>query len=280
MKSRKWFLIGISAIAIAITLSGILLAFCLYRAEQNLTLEKIAYDSSWRDYTVYIKENEEYVPYLVLTADYDGKVLLLREHLLPEEMQYKPSRYPSPEGSALSGGWPCDEYDSCYEKSSIDEYLNTDFLKRFSTDMQASIMDTTIEVTDKASLQMETWAEVTHMIKRKVFLLSTVELGIVDNVGFTAAKEGKPLQYFKNKLYSVKIARKVNGEAWPYWTRTPHLWETYQVTVIGVGGLGSATPDGRIGVRPVFCMEKDTAVKKSGEIIEGKSVYILELGGE
>lgn len=280
MKNKKWFVRGILTVVVTIALLGAVLAVWLYRAEQNLTLEKIAYGESWRSSIVYIKENEEYIPYLVLTADYDGNALLLRENLLPEEMQYKPSRHPAPKGSALSGGWNSGIYDSCYEESSIDEFLNTEFLERFSPDMQAAIMDTAIEVTDEESLQEETWAEVTHMIERKVFLLSAVELGMVYGVGSIMTKEGEPLEYFKNKVYSVKTACKANGEAWPYWTRTPHLWETYLVTVIGVDGLGDATPDGHIGVRPAFCLSRDTAVKKSDKIVEGKSVYVLGLGGE
>ncbi|MDE6761089.1 MAG: hypothetical protein K2J90_10505 [Lachnospiraceae bacterium] len=38
---------------------------------------------------VYLEEQGEYVPYLVLSDNYDGKVLLLREQVLPELMQYK-----------------------------------------------------------------------------------------------------------------------------------------------------------------------------------------------
>ncbi len=41
-----------------------------------------------------------------------------------------------------------------------------------------------------------------------------------------------------------------------------------------------APADSRLGVRPAFCMEKDTAVKVNDNIIEGESVYILELDDE
>ena len=63
---------------------------------------------------VYIEEQEGYTPYLVLSGNYDGKVLLLREQVLPELMQYK-------EHSPL---WGQGEYGSYYEQSSVDAYLN------------------------------------------------------------------------------------------------------------------------------------------------------------
>lgn len=281
MKNRKLLVRGILIAVIGmVILLGVVLVIWLFGTDENLTLEKIAYDKSKKNPVVYIKENNEYVPYLVLTSDYGGNVLLLRENLLPEEMPYKPSKHPAPEGSALSGGWAFYEYGSYYEESSIDEFLNTEFLERFSSDMQAAIVDTTIEVTDKESWQEETWASVTHTIERKVFLLSAVELGMGYSVGYTMTEEGEPLKYFKNTVHSVKKAYKANGEAWPYWTRTPHIWETCTVNVIGIETFGSAPADGRIGVRPAFCMEKDTIVKKSDSIIAGKSVYMFGLDSE
>ena len=39
-------------------------------------------------YTVYVMENGRYIPYLVLTHDYNGYTLLLRKHLLDEFMRY------------------------------------------------------------------------------------------------------------------------------------------------------------------------------------------------
>ncbi|MDE7269069.1 MAG: hypothetical protein K2N81_01180 [Acetatifactor sp.] len=277
MKNRKWLAGVILTAVIALVLLGAVLAAWLYEANGNLTLEKIAYDRSKKNPVVYIKENDEYVPYIVLTSDYDGNVLLLRENVLPEEMQYQPSPHGEAMG-ALSAPWAWYDYGSYYEESSIDEFLNTEFPKVFSDAVQTAIVDTTIEVTDMASYDEEQWAEATHTIERKVFLLSAVELGVKFGVGYTMAEEGRPLKYFKNADNSVKKAYKADGKAWPYWTRTPHIWETCEVTAIGVDyETITATADSRLGVRPAFCLGKDTVVQKSDSGIEGKSVYILEL---
>lgn len=267
MKNRKILVRGIGIFtAVAVLLSAVLTAWILGR-NRNLTLEKIAYDRSWKNPVVYIREHETYVPYLVLTADYDGNVLLLRENLLPEPMPYKEH----------SEFWASYEYGAYYEESSIDAFLNTEFPKVFSPEVQAAIVDTAIEVTDKESYEEESWANATHMIERKVFLLSAVELGVKSGIGYTMTEEGTPLNYFSNKKYAVKVAYMADGTGWPYWTRTPHIWDTCLVTVFGVNARDAAPANNLLGVRPAFCMERDTAVKKSDEIVAGETVYILEL---
>ena len=50
-------------------------------------LEDIAYDvNPSGEYTVYLEENGIYKPYLVLTNNYNGNCLLLRKHVLNENM--------------------------------------------------------------------------------------------------------------------------------------------------------------------------------------------------
>lgn len=276
MKGKKRWMGILAAATAGMVLLGVVLAVWLNRGAGNLTLKQIAYDNSRENSVVYIKENGEYIPYLVLTSDYGGNVLLLRENLLSEPMQYKPA--PHGEGfGALSGGW-AGEYGSYYEESDIDAFLNTDFLEVFSPEVQAAIVDTMIEVTDMD--RYKEWNYATHMIRRKVFLLSSVELGVVYSIETMEAKEGDPLKYFKNKEHSVRTAHMADGEAWPYWTRTPWLWETCLVTVIGVEVVGDATADGCIGVRPAFCMARDTVILESESVVAGKTVYVLKMEAE
>lgn len=271
--NKRWEGVLVAATA-GMTLLGVVLAVWLNRGAGNLTLKQIAYDNSRENSVVYIKENGEYIPYLVLTSDYGGNVLLLRENLLPEPMQYKRPPH-GEEYGALGVGY---DYSSYYEESSIDEFLNTAFLEAFSPEVRAAIVDTMIEVTDMD--RYEEWNYATHMIRRKVFLLSSVELGVVYSVGTMEAKEGDPLKYFKNKEHSVRTAHMADGEEWPYWTRTPWLWETCLVTVIGVEAVGNTPADSCIGVRPAFCMARDTVVRESDNVIAGETVYVLKMEAE
>lgn len=91
MRDRKLFMRRILAAVGVVVL--VVLAICRNGGDGQLTLEKISYDKSKENPVVYIKENGEYVPYLVLTSDYGGNVLLLRENVLPEEMPYKTSSH-------------------------------------------------------------------------------------------------------------------------------------------------------------------------------------------
>ncbi len=273
MRDRKLFMRRILAAAVGVVVV-IVLAVCRNGGDGQLTLEKISYDKSKENPVVYIKENGEYVPYLVLTSDYGGNVLLLRENVLPEEMPYKTSSH-GEGGGALSAGWTYHDYGAYYEESSIDRFLNTEFLDSFSLNIQETIADTAVEVMDKESFDDKNFT--THKIKRKVFLLSAVELGVKFGVDYTMAKEGKALKYFKNKKQIEKKAYKADGTAWPYWTRTPWVaWETYTVTVIGASKLDAVTADRFLGVRPAFCMEKDTVIQENNNIVAGKSVYTIK----
>ena len=240
---------------------------CEKKAEVYHTLSQLAYDESEDDNpVVYLRDdndNSTYAPYLVLTSDYNGNVLLLRKNLLPEEMPYKEH----------DPGWCFYENGSCYEESTIDAYLNTEFLDSLSSVTRECIADSTIEVTDME--YYDEWNYKTHMISRKVFLLSSTELGVL-GLDYTAAKEGISLAYFNDKEYDIKVAGFADGRKNPYWTRTPDLWETYLVFTIGVTAIGSGTAEIHSGIRPAFCMGKQTAIRLSGDIVQGETVYVIE----
>ena len=232
--------------------------------KEYLVLRDIAYDESKDNPVIYLKENDEYVPYLVLTSDYNGNVLLLREYLLPDLQQYK----------IHESGWTHHEYGSYYETSSIDKFLNSSFYDTLSEATKGALVESVIEVTDLESY--DEWNYKTHMISRKVFLLSAVELGLGDYIEYTSAKEGNPLKYFKDGESSIRTAYLPDGTEWAYWTRTPHLWESFLVTVMGVEILCNITADTCSGVRPAFCMGKETPIKESADVIAGEVVYVLD----
>lgn len=58
---------------------------------------------------IYIEEKAGFVPYIVLTNDYNGKTLLLRKEILPENRRVS-------------------DYSAYYEESEIDNYLMGEFL--------------------------------------------------------------------------------------------------------------------------------------------------------
>ena len=91
-------------------------------------LKNIAYDVRPKSgYTVYLKEMDVYVPWLVLSANYGGHVLLLRRDLLSETMPFTENE---------SGLWDPAAFGGYYKDSSIDTFLNTEFIGRCSPSLR------------------------------------------------------------------------------------------------------------------------------------------------
>ena len=249
-------------VAFAIMLICLFLSSCMKNNPNNgeenldkkeLTLRDIAYNRTKKpDYRIGIEENGRTVPYLVLTDEYNGECLLLREFLLDEPMKYNVAK----------------EYSGYYENSEIDKYLNEEFINRFSLELRNNIVDSTIVITARASL--DGGGKNTTFITRKVFLLSFTEMN--RNMGSrTNLKEGEPLEYFAKD--SNRIAYYENGKAGSWWLRTPNAGYADVVCSVGIKGAlgigGINGPEGEYlnGVRPAFCLSCETKiVKEEGEL--------------
>lgn len=219
-------------------------------------IRDIAYDVNKNyGYTVYFEENAKFVPYLVLTDDYNGNVLLLRKHILNEVMIFNPN----------------DRYNGYYENCVIDKFLNEEFINSFTPEMQKQIADSKIVITAKSSLG--SCGEATTDINRKIFLLSYTELGLTKES--IATVEGKALKYFHNG--PSRIAYLETGVAAGWWLRTSYT--VYDTTAWSVGfdsTTGSVGVDHANGVRPAFCVDGKTSIEASEEVIKGETVYILK----
>jgi hypothetical protein len=264
IKIKKLFYIVNSALIACLLLIGGCNHMPLQTGKKhNKTIEDIAYDkNSKEECLVYVKENDVFEPYIVISSDYDGNVLLLRKDLLAEKMPFNQNE---------THMWASYEYGGYYEDSSIDKYLNTEFTDTLSESVKASIVSSNIVITDKSSLGVT--GNATTTISRKVFLLSLEELnGAKSNA---SVSEGKTLKYFADD-YNRRVANLPNGEKCAYWTRTPETWETYTVFTIGNNGTGSGSADVDSGVRPAFCLKKSTAITKRTDIESGQTVYVIE----
>lgn len=218
-----------------------------------------------KDYTVYIKENGEFEPYLVLTSDYNGNTLLLRKFLLEKEYAFEK------EG-----------VDIYYENSSIDKFLNNEYVKTLDSYIQDNIVNTSILVTKGYTSEKGFEMDV-YPIERKVFLISCAEIGLEGwaRVG----KEGETLEYFKDKKRYLAYARE--GEKERVWyLRTPYFGNSGDgIWVVGMGGSLVGTgivdfgqPDGlaKYSVRPAFCVSNSLLIEESTEVIEGDAVYVIK----
>lgn len=197
-------------------------------------------------YTILVPEGDALVPYLVLTADYNGNCLLLRKHLLPESRIYNRNG----------------NFAAYYENSLIDQWLNTEFCETLAEPVRDLLVDSRIEITARDSLRGGEETVIT--IEREIFILSSTE---VSKSGFrTVAREGEWLEYFTD--IERRMASKAGAEAFSWWLRSPNLWDDNVVCgvdsrgCIGIGGVGSAGAEGEYknGVRPAFCLSGDTVI--------------------
>ncbi|MGI6606598.1 MAG: DUF6273 domain-containing protein [Peptococcia bacterium] len=241
-------------IGITLVFSGCGLVRKINKPEE---IRDIAYDvNKNHGYTVYLEENAKFVPYLVLTDDYNGNVLLLRKHILNEVMIFNPN----------------DRYNGYYENCVIDKFLNEEFINSFTPEMQKQIADSKIVITAKSSLG--SCGKETTEINRKIFLLSHTELGLPEYAD--VAVEGKALKYFSDP--TSRIARLETGIAAGWWLRTSYT--EFDTTVWSVGfdaATGGVGLDYTNGVRPAFCVDGKTLIETSDDVIKGETVYVLKL---
>jgi len=248
------------------------------RMRPPATIADIAYDRITRsrttDFRIFIQEDGKYVPYLVLTANYGGNVLLLREHLMDELRPINHSLNPVETWSGwVWGGWAWQDYGAYYPNSYMDNFLNAEFKDTLCDSVIAAMVPSNIVVTAKDSIGPT--GRDSYTITRYVFLLSHRELGVPNSS--VAVPEGERLRFFRN-YHARRVANHADGRANPYWTRTPNTWGTSNVFAIGVDMVGSGAADGLIGVRPAFAICRSTAITTSTDIISGQAVFVLDTG--
>jgi len=160
-----------------------------------MELYQIAYNSISRfyesqdDITVYIKEDGEWEPFLVLEASYPGSgnggTLLLRKYLLPQRVPW-----------FIREHWRETAQDANsfrYQVSYIDHWLSTVYFNRLAPEMQTRILLTNIAVESDDSTFSH---RKTITVPRQIFLLSLEEVGGVSRNLRPEIVEGKRLDYF------------------------------------------------------------------------------------
>lgn len=197
---------------------------------------------------IYLKENSEYVPYIVLTDDYQNNTLLLRKELIFEAMQF-------------------DDNSGYYPDSNIDNFLNHAFINRFSEEVKNAVTTVNIEVASKDSLG--NCGDTMKNIYRKVFLLSCAETGLSNNS--MLHEKGKTLKYFLDP--NNRIACKQSKPS-SWWLRSSYSWYTNAAWGINPeGDFGAGDVSAKNGVRPAMCILSKTKIEKHDD----KGVYILSI---
>lgn len=208
------------------------------------TVGEIAFDSGYQcEHIIYIRENEEYIPYIVVSQDYQGMALLLRKNVLDENHVFNPPNI--------------EEISSYYPDSSIRIWLENTFQYMLG----APIETVKLEVTSQEAINHALGG--TELIESTVFLLSATEVCFPNRISFY--KEGEELDMFK-QMDESRVAFTKDNLATGWWLRTPNISKSavvYSVSDEGyVASAGIYTITGAVtmGIRPAFCVKADTEI--------------------
>lgn len=269
--------------------------------ENVKTLKDLSYDiKNHKVGRVHLLENNEYVPYLVVSDDYNGDCLLLREKIMTEKLPYFGENFKTDE----------EFMEAYYGNSFIDYYLNNKFLKDLSDNISKNIVNKKIDVFNSSKFNKKINGidrKTLTSINRKVFLLSAAELGKKDR----EKKEGSPIPFFTSDAFSkigrcsMREASDENGYSCTWSLRTINPLNDLTTSMVGgnidvdgnfkkfgqvvkddqpgVGGSFTKGPyngDGvykraENGIRPAFCLRKDFPVIKVKDD-KGKEIFALE----
>lgn len=175
---------------------------------------------------VLLPENGTPTPYLVLSRDYGGSVLLLRQEILPDPLPF------------------ADDDDSYYAGSVIDRWLCDTFPQRFSPEIRDALQPVPIEICRPFPDNSRT-----ETIDRAVFLPSATEAGIGMDI---VTVEGTPIPALQDSAHLQALC----GEAPAgWWLRSAYVADrglAWHISASGtVGGRPLWQPS---GVRPAVCI--------------------------
>lgn len=239
------------------------------RFEEN-TIGSIAYDyNSNLDYTIYIKENDKYMPYLVLTYDYNNtnNALCLRKNVVGGENGYIEDYNGTIAKAKVYDGWVKMQNHFKYQETNVDKYLNGDFKKKFDSNLLDNIYDTELSFSE-----CENGNYNNYEINRKFFILSLTELNY--DLSFDNKTKNKmKLKYFdNNNLTTVNDI----GVKSPYWTRTFDPSKSFYIVGYN-GGVTITGTDAKFGVRPAFTISNKTKIKEVYDKELMQDIYVLDI---
>ena len=144
-----------------------------------------------------------------------------------------------------------------YANSTINAYLNGDWLNRYDPEMAEAIKQVKIPYRQNGG-SGGTDQTGSSGLSCKVFLLSGYEVGWTTSDSQYFPNDGAKLSYFLDGTGSSansKRVAKLNGSATGWWLRSPYTHSTSSVRLVRSGGdYGDWGANNSYGVRPVFIL--------------------------
>lgn len=170
-----------------------------------------------------------------------------------------------------------------YANSTINAWLNSEYLAMLDADIQAAVKEVKIPYRPGSGTSV-TINSGANGLSCKIFLLSATEVGYTKaNVNsYIPDGEGAKLDYFTNaNVGNDKIAY-LNGSATFWWLRSPYTSSaTYVWYVFSNGDASGNGCSSTYGVRPALILPSSINVSDKGEVSAStgpKLPYIIKLG--
>lgn len=271
VKEKRWKTFAIIGIVIVIMiLMPIIIRMITTPILEENTIGYIAYDyNSKFGYTIYIKENSKYVPYLVLTYNYNNTndALCLRKNVVGGENGYVEDYNGTISKNKVYDGWLEMEGYVKYQETDVDKYLTEEFPKRFDTRLLNQIYNTELSFSKYGY-------EEGYEINRKFFILSLTELNYSSAAYDNQTKNKMELKYFNNDNRSTVNDIEVKS---PYWTRTLSYASGYYYMVGYNGGITYIGSGAKLGVRPAFTIQNNTPITKIYDRELMQEIYVFDV---
>lgn len=228
----------------------ILLIFIILSKENIMpnTIGSIAYNVNKKNNYIYIKENNTYIKYLVLTNNYNEtkNTLLIREKIIGNSdyiTDYNGSIYKT---KIYNGTKEMENYCK-YEETSADIFLQKEFPNNFDEEFLELVNITNINIPDINN----------YILDRKFFLLSLQELGFQDpgdESSYGSIKYFKDNGCIATNDYNIELS---------WWTRSVNQAQGTHISIGANGNEDSSIGDNaKCGIRPAFTLPNHAKIKK------------------
>lgn len=224
----------------AIILGGTAVALTVANRNSKTTLDSLAYDiqlsTNKESCRVYLPENNQFIPYLVLTNHYsdDNRTLLIREEPLHIPLQFGEN--------------------SDYDDSEIDHYLENLYLPSLGWEAHVSMKEVSLLQTSADQPQL----------RREAFILTAEEMGFTDQLESILT-----LDYFKMEEHRHTTLNRIPVELW---TRTPGQEPSDAVVITCNGERSADCARTHHYIRPAICMENNTPIYTRSDIFPGVKI--------
>lgn len=156
-------------------------------------------------------------------------------------------------------------YSNVLETSTIQSYLNEDFLNLFDGNVKGAINQVKIPYRKNGG-SGGTDQILANGLSAKIFLLSGYEVGFTTSDSTFLPQDGAKLSYFESGAStSAKNKRiaKLNDSASEWWLRSPSKFNPYDPYYVSIeGGFGASNASYSYGIRPALILPSNFIVSE------------------